>query len=82
METIAENILTKTKSPLPAPDFPKLEDKVFGEMIVEMVAAIEYSEEKYLLKLCIQQDIAQLWYATRVFLQANFATTVFNTGLS
>ena len=65
METFVEKISTETGSLSPAPALPKPENEVFCAMIVKMLAAIEYSEEKYLLKLRIQQNIAQTPYATR-----------------
>ena len=65
MKAFVEKISTKTESPLPAPVLPKLDDEVFREILAKMFAAVEDSEEKYLLKMRIQQDIAQTRYATR-----------------
>ena len=42
---------------------PKSEDEIFGEMVIKMIAKIPESEEKYLLKLRIQQDIVQMLYS-------------------
>ena len=41
----------------------KSEDEIFGEMITRMIAGIPESEEKYLLKLRIQQDIVKTRYS-------------------
>ena len=38
----------------------KSEDEIFGEMITKMIAGIPESEQKYLLKLRIQQDIVKI----------------------
>ena len=40
----------------------KSEDEIFGEIITKMIAGIPESEEKYLLKLRIQQDIVKTRY--------------------
>ena len=72
MKAFVEKISSKAESPLPAPLLPKLEDEIFGEMLVKMLAAVEDSEEKYLLKMHIQQDIVQTRYvARRISLQQN-----------
>ena len=42
---------------------PKSEDEIFGEMVIKMIAKITVSEERYLLKLRIQQDIVQMLYS-------------------
>ena len=39
---------------------PKSEDEIFGKMVIKMIAKIPESEEMYLLKLRIQQDIVQM----------------------
>ena len=41
----------------------KSEDEISGEMIKKMIAGIPGSEEKYLLKLRIQQDIVKTRYS-------------------
>ena len=41
----------------------KSEDEIFGKMITKMIAGIPESEEKYLLKLPIQQDIVETRYS-------------------
>ena len=51
-------ISTQNKSPLPPETTKsKLDDEIFGEIIVKMVSGITECGEKYLLKLRIQQDI-------------------------
>ena len=58
VESIAEKISTRNESPLPPETTKsKSEDEIFGEMTVKMVSGIPKCEEKYLLKLRIQQDI-------------------------
>lgn len=59
METNVEKISTKNKEPFTRSSFAQVEDEVFGEMAVKMLAATEDSEEKYLLKLHTGQDIVQ-----------------------
>ena len=58
IESITDKISTRNQRPLP-PETTKFksEDEIFGEMIVKMVSGIPECEEKYLLKLRIQQDI-------------------------
>ena len=42
---------------------PKSENEIFGEMVIKMIAKITVSEERYLLKLRIQQDIVQMLHS-------------------
>ena len=39
------------------------DDEIFGEIVTKMIAGIPVSEEKYLLKLQIQQDIVKTRYS-------------------
>ena len=62
MESIAGQLNSRESSALKL-QHPKSEDEIFGEMAIKMIAKISESEEKYLLKLRIQQDIAQMLYS-------------------
>ena len=44
---------------------PKSEDEMFGKMVTTMVAKIPKSEEKYLLKLQIQDIVLMLYSLSR-----------------
>ena len=58
IESIADKISIRNESPLaPETTKSKSEGGIFGEMIVKIISGIPESEEKYLLKLRIQQDI-------------------------
>ena len=58
IESIAYKISTRSESPLvPETAKSKSEDEIFGEMTMKMVSGIPECQEKYLLKLTIQQDI-------------------------
>ena len=56
IESIADKISTQNESPFP-PETTKSKsgDEVFGKMAVKMVSGIPECEEKYLLKVRIQQ---------------------------
>ena len=57
IESIADKISKKKESPFPPETTKsKTEDEIFGKMTVKMVSGIPECEEKYLLKLRIQQD--------------------------
>ena len=58
IESISNNISTRKENPLsPETSKSKSEDEIFEEMTVKMVSGIPECEEKYLLKLRIQQDL-------------------------
>ena len=64
MADMAESIRLKKKTPSKeVHEAVKSEDSLFGEMIIKMIENIPNTEEKYLLKLRIQQDIIQTKYA-------------------
>ena len=62
MESIVGQLNSRENS-ASTPQHPKSEDEIFGEMVIKMIAKIPESEEKYLLKLLIQQDIVQMLYS-------------------
>ena len=63
IESIADKISTKNKSPLPPEtNSPNQKMIYLGEMTVKMVRGILKCEEKYLLKLWIQKDIVILTF--------------------
>ena len=63
MESIVDQLMTCKISASTLQD-PKSEDEIFGEMIIELIAKIPESGEKYLLKLRVQQDNVQILYST------------------
>ena len=65
IESIADKISTRNESPLPSETTKsKSKNKIFSEMTVKMVSGIPECEEKYLLKLRIQQDIINTRFST------------------
>ena len=62
MECIVVQLKTRESSASTL-QHPKSEDKIFGEMVIKMIPKIPESEERYLLKLRIQQDIVQMLYS-------------------
>ena len=63
MESIVDQLMT-CKISASTLQHPKSEDEIFGEMIIELIAKIPESGEKYLLKLRVQQDNVQILYST------------------
>ena len=68
MADMTESIRFKRNLPSKeVPEAVKSEDSLFGEMITKMIENIPNAEEKYLLKLRIQQDIIQTKFAIEKF---------------
>ena len=62
--SIADKILTRNESPLPpGTTKSKSEDEILGDMTMKVVSGIPECEEKYLLKLRIQENIINLHFS-------------------